>query len=139
MLRTIFGVLAILSLTTGCVTTREMSAAPTVVGMSDSHLTFRGFSVRERKNGISISAWVKPAQSLTIGDYQLLHIDMEKAGTSISRQDVRLRINHGGRARRHRTSLFSAELPSEAAAADVIRVSHVHARHSDHAGLGEVK
>lgn len=136
MMKSVFGVLAILGLTTGCVTTREMATAPRVVAVSDSHLTFRGFSVRESKQGITISAWVKPAQMLTISDYQSFHIEIERAGASIGTRDVRLRINHGGRPRRHLTSLLWADLPPEAASADVIRVSHVHAPHIDHVGSG---
>jgi hypothetical protein len=74
-----------------------------------------------------------------LSDFQMLHVEIQQAGAVIASRDVRWTPGHSSRPRRHRTSLFSTELPLGAKAADVIKVSHVHAGHSDHSRTGSSK
>ncbi len=137
MAKRIISALAIVSLATGCVTTREMASPPAIVGEQDQHLSFRGFTVRESKHGLRLSGWVRPGQTGMLSDIQTLHVELQKAGAVIAFKDVRWTPGHSGRPRRHLTSLFSTELPMEARSADLIRVSHVHAGHTDRSGSGD--
>lgn len=136
MIKKILGMLTILSLAAGCAKARELVSTPAIVGVPDQHLSFRGLTVHETKQGLRLSGWVQPSQNWGISDYQTLHVEIQKAGKTFDSKDVDWKAEHGGRPRRHLTSLLSIMLPPEARSADLISVSHKHPSDADLVGSG---